>query len=60
MAFVAITLFLSFFLAVLELELRAYTSSHHPFFVKGFFKIGSLELLGLLLNLKPPDLCLSS
>jgi hypothetical protein len=36
-----------FFFSVLGFELRAYTLSHFtsPIFVKGFFKIGSLELL---------------
>jgi hypothetical protein len=39
-------LFIYLFIAVLELELRAYTLNHStsPFFVKGFFKIGSREL----------------
>jgi hypothetical protein len=40
--------FMPFFLlfAVLGLELKAYTLSHStsPFFVKGFFEIGSWEL----------------
>jgi hypothetical protein len=31
-------------IAVLGLELRAYTLSHQPFFVKGFFQIGFWEL----------------
>jgi hypothetical protein len=41
-------------------ELRAYTLSHSigPFFVKGFFDIGSRKLPGLALNDDPPDLCL--
>jgi hypothetical protein len=40
------TFFFPFF-AVWELELKAYTLSHStsPFFVLGFFKIGSRELL---------------
>jgi hypothetical protein len=35
-----------FFLVVLGFELRAYTLSHStsPFFLKGFFEIGSREL----------------
>jgi hypothetical protein len=31
---------------------------HQPFFVKGFFEIGSLELFAL--NRDPPDLCFLS
>jgi hypothetical protein len=52
-----------FFFSVLGFELRAYTLSHstRPFFVMGFFEIGSSELLpGLALNCDPPDLCLLS
>jgi hypothetical protein len=38
--------FFFFFFAVLELELRAYILKplHQPFFVKGFFKMGSHKL----------------
>jgi hypothetical protein len=46
---------------VLEYEPRAYTLSHStsPFFVLGFFKIGSRKLFaGLVLNYDTPDLCL--
>jgi hypothetical protein len=52
-----------FFLAVLGFGLRAYTLSHStsPVFVKGFFEIGSQELVvQVASNLDPPDLCLLS
>jgi hypothetical protein len=55
--------FFFFFFAVLEFELRAYTLSHStsPFFVTGFFEIGSCELFALAgSNHDPPDLCLLS
>jgi hypothetical protein len=55
--------FFFFFLAVLELELRAYTLSHYtsPFFCEGFFQDRvSNCLLGLASNRDPLDLCLLS
>jgi hypothetical protein len=33
---------------------------HQSFFVLGIFKIGSLELFGVVLNFNPYDRCLSS
>jgi hypothetical protein len=54
---------LFFFFAVLGLEIRAYILSHStsPFFVMGFFEIGSWNYLpGLASNRDPPDLCLLS
>jgi Na+/proline symporter len=44
--FICLFVYLFIFLAVLGFELRAYTLSHStsPFFVMGFFEIGSCEL----------------
>jgi hypothetical protein len=60
--FLKICLFIYLF-AVLRFELRASTLSHStsPFFVMGFFKIGSHKLFAQLAsNYDPPDLCLLS
>jgi hypothetical protein len=59
--YVSTYIMFSIFFSVLRFELRAYTLSHStsPFFVKGFFSIGSCELFAqaansLASNLDPP------
>jgi hypothetical protein len=51
---------LTFFFAVLRLELRAHTLSHStsPFFVMSFFEIGPRKLFDQAGFRDPPDLCL--